>query len=337
MTLSTGLRMSWGARTVGSMMIIFALFLSLFGGAVSASTPTDTWIATTLKAGERVSTRALLSTSSRGTQSWSARGACSVSGAILRVKQSGSCALTVRIGGTPARTLSRTLPVRRAKEINVLAAASLTRAFEQIATDFSRRQRHVTVRLTFAGSSTLATQMKKGAPADVIALADTETMKSLSSAGVVRHVQTFARNRLAILVAKGNPLGITTLRELARSSITVVLCDSAQPCGRYADAMLKRTGVSVNVASREGSVAGLITRVQTGEADAGIGYVSDATTNTNISMVTIPSAINTIATYPIAVAADSSSGDPAVNRTFVSFVLSPSGQRHLITAGFTAP
>ena len=305
-------------------------------GSVSASRPADTWIASTLRAGETVSTRALVSTSSRGTQTWSARGACSVSGTTLRVRQSGSCSLTVRIAGSPARTLSRTIPVRREREINVLAAASLTRAFEKIADDFSRRQRHISATLTFAGSSALATQVRNGAPVDVVALADTETMDSLSSAGAVRKVQTFARNRLAILTAKNNPRRITNLRDLARSSLTVVMCDSAQPCGRYADEILERAGVAVSVASRESSVAGVITRLQTGEADAGIGYVSDAATNSNISMVTIPSASNVTATYPIAVATDPASGDPALGRAFVSFVLSKAGQRHLITSGFIA-
>lgn len=223
-----------------------------------------------------------------------------------------------------------------AVEINVLAAASLSRAFTDAAAAFSEANENISVKFSFAGSSTLASQIQAGAPMDVVAMADQINMQKLASEGLiaVSSLQTFAKNRLAIITAKNNPRAITSISDLTRQDLTVVLCDSSQPCGRYADDMFTRAGLSPKPASRESSVAGVISRIRTGEADAGIAYISDAATDSSVSAVQIPTSDNVVAEYPIAIASQPSSGNRAASQLFIDFIMSPQGQDFLKNAGF---
>lgn len=221
-------------------------------------------------------------------------------------------------------------------EINVLVASSLRRAFTEVAQAFSTADADVSVTFSFAGSSTLAEQVLAGAPMDVVALADQVNMLKLASTEkiVPSSLHTFAKNRLAILTTKENPRGITSINDLTKPNLTVVLCDSSQPCGRYADDILNRAGLSVSAASRESSIAGVLSRIRTGEADAGIGYASDAVTDTRLSAIDIPDSQNVVAEYPIAIASQPSSNNRSAAERFMNFVLSPAGQDILNNAGF---
>lgn len=223
--------------------------------------------------------------------------------------------------------------------LNVAAAASLSAAFEEIAASFSAVHPRVSVSLSFVGSATLATQIVEGSPVDVVAMADISNMEKVTKSGdvVASSVRTFATNRLAVLVAEGNPLGVSSLADLTRPGIRVVLCDPSQPCGRYADEMLSAAGLSLRPSSLETSAAGVVTRVRTGEADAGISYFSDALAASGASFVEIPDAQNVVARYPIGVASHPSTGDPEVARMFVDFVVSSAGRSILERAGFGAP
>ena len=227
-------------------------------------------------------------------------------------------------------------PTDSTVEINVLAAASLSGVFTEAADIFSRANQNIAVKLSFAGSSALASQILAGAPMDVVAMADNSNMDKVIAGNAVNaaSVQLFARNRLAIIIAQNNPRGIATLSDLAAPGLTVVLCDASQPCGRYADQMFQRTGLAITPASRESSVTGVISRVRTGEADAGIAYISDAVANTDISAVSIPDADNVLAEYPIAIASTPSSGATSAAQLFVDFILSSAGQNILKNAGF---
>jgi molybdate transport system substrate-binding protein len=227
-------------------------------------------------------------------------------------------------------------PTDDAVEINVLAAASLSAAFTEAADIFSRANQNIAVKLSFAGSSALASQILAGAPMDVVAMADNPNMDRVIASNAVNatSVQMFARNRLAIITAQNNPRGIAMLIDLAAPGLTVVLCDASQPCGRYADQMFQRSGLAITPASRESSVTGVISRVRTGEADAGIAYISDAVANTDISAVSIPDANNVLAEYPIAIASTPSSGATSAAQLFVDFIMSPAGQNILKNAGF---
>jgi molybdate transport system substrate-binding protein len=227
-------------------------------------------------------------------------------------------------------------PTDSTVEINVLAAASLSGAFTEAADIFSRANQNIAVKLSFAGSSALASQILAGAPMDVVAMADNSNMDKVIAGNAVNatSVQMFARNRLAIITPQNNPRGIATMSDLATPGLTVVLCDTSQPCGRYADQMFQRAGLAITPASRESSVTGVISRVRTGEADAGIAYISDAVANTDISAVSIPDADNVLAEYPIAIASTPSSGNASAAQTFLNFIMSSTGQKILKNAGF---
>ena len=212
--------------------------------------------------------------------------------------------------------------------VTVFAAASLQNPFQKIA-----QQAHVNATFNFAGSQTLTAQLTQGAQADVFASADTAHMKIVQDAALIDGApQVFAHNRLEIAVAKSNPKHIQSLSDLARSDVVVVLADPSVPAGRYAEQALARAGIKVKPASLELEVTAVLNKVALGEADAGIVYVSDVVSSGKVAGVAIPDRQNVIADYPIAVLAGAP--DKSAARTFVDYVLSPSGQAALAQAGF---
>ena len=216
--------------------------------------------------------------------------------------------------------------------LTVFAAASLQPAFDKIGVKLQSTQNMVTT-FSYAGTQTLTTQLTQGAPADVFASADTAHMTTIQSAGLIRGQSAlFAHNRLEIAVAKGNPKGIHTLADLARSGLVVVLADPSVPAGKYAQQALARANVTVHPASLEQQVTGVLSKVALGEADAGIVYVSDIVTSSQVDGVAIPDAQNVIADYPIAVLKGTQNQAGAI--AFVDLVLSTDGQTILKAAGF---
>jgi molybdate transport system substrate-binding protein len=223
------------------------------------------------------------------------------------------------------------------RELTVAAAASLTAAFTQIGVDF-QEETGVAVVFTFGPSDGLATQIVEGAPVDVFASASPAWMDAISERGPgVRRRTNFARNRLAVIVPADNPANIHELDDLATDGVQLVLAAEGVPAGDYAREILANAGIAetalANVVSNEEDVAAVVTKVLTGDADAGIAYVTDVTAEVagRISVVEISDDVNVIATYPIAVVADS--GRPDVAREFVEFVLGP-GQGVLADHGF---
>jgi molybdate transport system substrate-binding protein len=227
--------------------------------------------------------------------------------------------------------------------ITVFAAASLTRSFTRIGAAFEQAYPGTSVHLTFAGSSTLATQIKEGAPGDVFASADMPNMQSVANAGLLQGMPTtFARNRLEIVVASGNPRHIASLGDLARPGLIVVLCDAAVPCGRYGHEALEKAEVTVKPASLESDVKAVVSKVALGEADAGIVYVTDVRAGgSRVQGIPIPDTLNVIADYPIAVLKDST--DVSLAKAFVGYVLEDDveggkgGQLTLRQDGFLGP
>ncbi len=230
-------------------------------------------------------------------------------------------------------------PVRpaSARELVVSAAASLTAAFAEIATAFEKSAPGVTVRTNFAGSSTLVRQILEGAPVDVVASADEANMEKLVAAGAVKgRPEIFARNRLTILVQRGNPKGITGVADLARPDVTLALCAPQVPAGRYAREVFARAGVTVPETSQELDVKAVVTRVALGEADAGIVYVTDVrAAGDAVADVAIPSAQNVIARYPVAVLRDAKHPEEA--RALLRFLLGEQAQAILARHGFLPP
>jgi len=185
--------------------------------------------------------------------------------------------------------------------INVFAAASLTASFNAIGTAFHRANPGVGVNLSYAGTPTLVTQIEQGAPADVFASADTANMDKLTADGFTSgSAKVFAHNQLEIVVAPGNPKGITGLADLTKPGLIYISEGPTVPAGKYALQALSTAGVRVTPKSLETSVSGVIGKIELGEADAGIVYTTDVTAaGSKVQGVPIAAADNVIATYPI--------------------------------------
>lgn len=220
--------------------------------------------------------------------------------------------------------------------VTVFAAASLTESFTDEQMTLTAEQPALSITFNFAGSGALVTQILQGAPADVIATADTASMEKLTGAGVVEAPVTFARNRLEILVAPGNPKQITGLADLARDDITFVTEDDGVPAGKYAAQVLSSAGVTTHPVSKEADVKSAVAKVTTGEADATIVYATDvAAVGAKGEGVAIPDAQNVIAEYPIAIVKSAKNHAAAV--AFVEAVVHGSGQNALSERGFLSP
>jgi molybdate transport system substrate-binding protein len=218
-------------------------------------------------------------------------------------------------------------------EIKVFAAASLTAAFTELGRRYTAAQ-GTKVTFNFAGSQALATQIGQGAPADVFASADLDNMAKVKD--LVATPQSFASNRLAIVVEQGNPRGIRTLDDLAGGDVKVVLAAREVPAGRYAKQVLDRAGVKVTPVSQEDNVKAVVAKVSLGEADAGIVYATDvAAGGARVEGVDIPREQNVVATYPIATVKAGKAQDAA--QAFMDLVLSGQGQQVLHRYGFLPP
>ena len=217
--------------------------------------------------------------------------------------------------------------------LTVFAAASLKKGFTEIAADFQKAHPNVRVKTTFDGSSALVTQIKQGATADVIATADEKTMTSLGDSAV--NPRTFTRNVLTIITAPGNPKGIRSVRDLARQGVTTVLCAPQVPCGNAAATVERDTGVDIRPASEETSVSGVVTKVTSGQADAGLVYTSDAkAAGSAVTAVNDPAFAAVVNEYPIATVKGSQHATEA--QEFVDLVTGATGQDILRQLGFGA-
>lgn len=215
--------------------------------------------------------------------------------------------------------------------VEVYAAASLQRSFDEIATAFEEDNPGVQVTAVYDGSSTLATQIGEGAPADVFASADEKNMDKV--ADLTSDPQVFAGNTLVIVVPAGNPGGVADLQDLAR--VTTVLCAPEVPCGAASATLLAGAGVSVAPASSEQNVTAVLTKVAAGEADAGLVYATDVVGRDDVEAIVPDGADDVVNRYPIAALRDAP--NPEAAAAFVDFVLSADGQRILADAGFRAP
>jgi len=215
--------------------------------------------------------------------------------------------------------------------VEVYAAASLQRSFDEIATAFEAAHPGVTVAPVYDGSSTLATQIGEGAPADVFASADEKNMAKVAAQAPAP--QIFAANTLVIAVPTGNPGQVQTLADLSR--VTTVLCAPEVPCGAASQTLLSNAGVVVSPASSEQNVTAVLTKVAAGEADAGLVYATDAVGRDDVEAIVPDGADAVVNRYPIAVLSDAP--NPEAAAAFVAFVLSEDGQRLLADAGFRAP
>ena len=220
--------------------------------------------------------------------------------------------------------------------ITVFAAASLMGTFTQLGKQFEAAHPGDTVKFSFGGSSTLATQITGGAPADVFASAAPANMDTVVSAGDASSPQDFAKNTAEVAVPPSNPGKVTSVSDLAKSSVKVALCQPKVPCGVVAAEVFKNAGVTVTPVTLQPDVKSVLTQVELGNVDAGMVYVTDVkAAGTKVKGVVISASDNASTLYPIDTISSSTHKTEA--EAFVAYVLSPSGQQVLAAAGFQAP
>ncbi|MFM9119718.1 MAG: molybdate ABC transporter substrate-binding protein, partial [Acidimicrobiaceae bacterium] len=247
--------------------IVAFLVWFLWGTSVLAQSqptkPTVSWLASSVPDSARIELSKIVETNSTAQLKFITQGSCAVKGNFLTTTKVGNCKIELRLNSTPkftATTSIKIIQIKKNTELSVLAATSLANSFEKIGEVFMSKYLNVSVRFNFAGSATLVTQIQQGAPVDIVAMADTINMNKVLSSGDVdkESISILARNKLAILVQRGNPQNIQILSDLTRSGLKVVLCDLAQPCGKYAATVLSKANVSFAVASREASASGVV-------------------------------------------------------------------------------
>ena len=217
--------------------------------------------------------------------------------------------------------------------VTVFAAASLTESFTTLGGQFETAHPGTTVVFNFAGSSALATQINQGAPADVFAAAAPANMAAVPDAV---DPTTFVRNQLVVVVAEGNPKGVTGVADLARPDLKVALCADAVPCGAAARTALEAAGARVTPVTLEQDVKAALSKVKLGEVDAALVYRTDARASADaVDAVEFPESARAVNDYPIAVLRQAA--NPAGARAFVDYVRSAEGVRILTAAGFQAP
>ncbi|MGD9987348.1 molybdate ABC transporter substrate-binding protein [Pseudonocardia sp.] len=222
------------------------------------------------------------------------------------------------------------------RTLTVLAAASLTESFNAMKARFETDNPGVTVRISFGGSSDLASQIVNGAPVDVFAAASDATMKTVTDKSLTAAAPTiFATNVLQIATQPGNPEGIASFADLARPGLKVVVCAPQVPCGAAEQKIETATGVKLTPVSQETDVKSVLGKVGSGNADAGLVYVTDVTAaKGSVQGVTFPEAQQAVTNYPIAVVENAPQADLA--QKWVDMVTGEFGQKTLNAAGFGA-
>lgn len=239
------------------------------------------------------------------------------------------------------------LHAQDSQTLTVFAAASLTDAFEELATEFEVANPGVEVVFNFGSSSQLATQLSEGAPADVFASANARQMTVAQDAERIgSRPRTFVKNRLVVAVPMDNPAGIQTLADLAKPGVKLVIAAPDVPVRDYTNTMVERLSAdnvygasfaeafTANVVSEEPNVRQVVAKIALGEADAGMVYVSDITPDVanQVTAIPVPDTYNTLATYPIAITNDAA--HPELAQAFVDYVLSDAGQDILVKWNF---
>jgi molybdate transport system substrate-binding protein len=261
--------------------------------------------------------------------------------------------LLAACGGSSAPTTttsSSTATAAPTVTLTVYAASSLTESFNLIKTQYHAAHPNVNITYNFNGSQALVQQLQNGASADIFASADQANMQKALSGGVVTDKgQIFARNKLTVIVPINNPANVTSLKDLAKKGLKLDVAAPAVPVGKYAGQILDNLGkspaygpayesaVKANEVSQEENVKAVVSKVQLGEADAGIVYLTDVTPaeSSKVKMIDIPDNFNVIAQYPIAVTKNAA--HPQDAQAFVQYILSPDGQAVLLKYHFISP
>lgn len=255
----------------------------------------------------------------------------------MRARLTAVAAMTLALAGCVTIDGGSDTADAEERTLTVYAAVSLTQTFEEVGEQFEAENDGVSVQLGFGGSSDLVAQLQAGAPADVLATADETTMTSAVDDGLVDgDPEPIATNVLQVVTPAGNPADVQGLSDLARPDVQVVLCAPVVPCGAAAQRLEGAAGIDVRPVSEEQSVTDVLGKVASGEADAGLVYVTDVLgAGDAVLGIDVPEADTAVNSYPIAALAGSNHPDLAA--AFVAFVLGEQGRRVLAEAGFGPP
>lgn len=219
-------------------------------------------------------------------------------------------------------------------ELTVLAASSLTEVFGELAKTYESDHPDVQVELTFDSSSTLAEQVVAGAPADVLATADEATMQGVVDEGLTAAApEVFARNRLTLVTPADNPADVASIDDIERGDVTYAVCVPDAPCGAASRTLLDLVGVRAEPVTEEDNVRDVLTKVTTGEVDAGLVYASDAqAAGSDVTVIDVPESDQALNADVIAALTDAAEPDAAAS--WLELVLSKEGQQVLGSYGF---
>ena len=227
-------------------------------------------------------------------------------------------------------------PAAQTGSITVFAASSLKGTFTEIGKQFETAHPGDTVKFSFGASSALAEQINSGAPADVFASAAPKNMDQVVTPGNASNPQDFAKNTAEVAVPPSNPAKVTSVNDLAKSSVKTALCQPQVPCGVVAAEVFKNAKITVKPVTLQPDVKSVLTQVELGNVDAGVVYVTDVmAAGSKVKGVTIPADVNASTLYPIA--ALTHSKESSIAQAFVAYVLSPAGEQVLKAAGFEQP
>lgn len=245
---------------------------------------------------------------------------------------------------TAASVAPSTAPVA----LTIYGAASLKGVLDKVKTAYETANPGTTLTISTDSSATLETQIEQGAPADVFLSADTSNPKRLVDNGLAAGAPVvFARNELTVIVPAANPAGITSPADLGRAGVKVIAAADSVPISMYASVLIDNlarvagypsffaTRYSANIASREDNVKAIVAKIELGEGDAGIVYVTDAKASSKVKIVDVPDATNVPATYAGVVIKASKSAPAA--QAFLTWFAGPDGQAILSTFGFLPP
>lgn len=270
----------------------------------------------------------------------STRRARSVTGVVVALATAAALAACGTGANTPTAGRAAGVPGSASSvltgKINVFAAASLMETFTTLTTQFEEAHPGVKITLNFGASSALANGITQGQPADVFASASPTNMDAVINAGDASSSTAFAKNVMEIAVPPANPGDVKVLADLAKPGLKVALCQPQVPCGRVAAKVFSNAKLTLTPVSQEADVKSVLTKVQLGEVDAGVVYVTDVkAAGTKVKGIEIPSGVNASTSYPIATL--TSSANPKLADAFVAYVLSSKGTDVLKAAGFGAP
>jgi len=266
----------------------------------------------------------------------------------IRLVVAAALATTLAACASAARPTIAVDPMAPHVELDILGAASLKGALDAVATAYAAVDQTVSLVISTDSSASLETKVEQGAPADVFLSADTTNPQKLVDGGFVTgSIVVFAGNKLTIIVPRDNPAGVTSPKDLARPGIDIIAAGDEVPITKYATKLVQNLAAqpgypatfaadyAANVVSKEENVEAVVGKIDLGQGDAGIVYVTDAAASTRVATVEVPDRANVPATYGGVVVKASPHQDEA--GAFLTWLAGPGGQAILAGFGFLPP